>query len=194
VGVQVLFPHLVGRALANYRNKDSDRGADLVVAIGVGISWIAYVIAMTTVRMNFITSSYAEENPQAMPGSLQASLFVVNILILVGLGSWLMIRAMAENPHEQKYSRLSFVTLSKTRRLNRALKALSAAEADVAAEETALAEVSAQWDNRAKKYPELAESAKSAYRRALVNQAGTPEFTTTYLPKERMFSKRNRRD
>jgi hypothetical protein len=194
VGVQILFPHLVGRAFAKIKSKSGKPSEDWSIAIGVGVSWLIYVFAMTIIRINFLKNSYFEAKSEEMPGNLEFATFVLSLFILIGLGSWLMIRAMSENPHEEKYSRLRFVTLSKTRRLNRALKALSKAEADVAAEETALAEVSAQWDNRAKKYPELAESAKSAYRRALVNQAGTPDFTTTYLPKERPFSKRNRRD
>ena len=80
--------------------------------------------------------------------------------------------------------------MAKGRKLRRALKGLAKAEAAVAAEEQALAEVSAQWENRASKYPILADSAKSTYRRALVNQEGTPDFTTKYLPKEKGFFKK----
>lgn len=195
VGVQILFPHLVGRALAALKRKTEKRGEELAIALGIGFSWLVYVVAMTIIRINFLEAKYMENNDDMpMPGNIKFAAFILSLFILIGLGSWLMIRAMAENPHEAKYSRLSYVTFAKTRKLRRAQKAHSKALADVTAEEAALAEVTAQWENRAKKYPELAESAKSAYRRALVNQAGQPEFTTQYLPKEKFSLKRNRRD
>lgn len=192
VGVQILFPHIVGKALGALKRKTEKRGEELAIAIGVGVSWIVYVFAMTIIRINFLKKSYFDAKSEEMPANLQFATFVLSLFILIGLGSWLMIRAMAENPHEQKYSRLRYVTFAKTRKLRRAQKALSKAQADVRAEEAALAEVIAQWQNRAAKYPELAESAKSTYRRALVNQEGTPDFTTTYLPKEKFSFKRNR--
>jgi hypothetical protein len=74
------------------------------------------------------------------------------------------------------------------------MKSLSKAEAAVEAEKRALEEVSAQWRNRAEKYTVLGESAKSAYRRALVNQVGVPEFTTSYLPKEKFAFKKPRKE
>lgn len=185
VGVQILFPHLVGRALAGLKRKTEKRTEEMAIAVGVGISWLVYVIAMTIIRINFLEAKYIEQNDVPMPANIKFAAFILSLFILIGLGSWLMIRAMAENPHEMKYSRLTYVTFAKTRKLRRAQKSLSKAEADVSAEEAALEEVTAQWLNRAAKYPDLAESAKSTYRRALVNQEGTPEFTTQYLPKEK---------
>ena len=104
-----------------------------------------------------------------------------------------MIRAMNENPHEGKYSRLRFSYLAKKRKLRRKLRQVNQAEALVAGEEKALEEVRAQWKNRAEKYVQVGEIAKSTYRRALVNQIGTPDFTTSYLPKEKFSFKRTSR-
>ena len=192
VGVQVLFPHIVGKSLGSLRRKQSKRAEDIVIAVTVGAFWLTYVYAMTIIRINFLKKSYFDANSEEMPGNLQTAAFILSLFILIGLGSWLMIRAMSENPHEQKYSRLRYVTLAKNRKLLRAQKSLSKALADVTAEEAVIAEIAAQWTNRAAKYPEVAQSAKSTYRRALVNQQGAPEFTATYLPKEQSNLKKNR--
>ena len=180
VGVQILFPHLVGKAIGSLRRREGDSFRDKAIAYGVGISWIAYVSGMTMLRMNFLTSLYFDKTQENMPTGLWWATLIISLFILIGLGAWIMIRAMMENPHEQKYSRLRYVFLAKKRKHRRALKKLARAEADVASEQKALDEVSLQWENRAAKYPILGESAKSTYRRALVNQVGTPDFTTTY--------------
>lgn len=194
VGVQILFPHLVGKAIGSLRRREGDSFRDKAIVYGVGLSWLAYVGGMTMLRMNLLTSLYFEKTQDPMPTALWWATLIISLFILVGLGAWIMIRAMMENPHEQKYSRLRYVYLAKKRKHRRAMKKLAKAEADVASEQRALDEVSVQWENRAAKYPILGDSAKSTYRRALVNQVGTPEFTTTYLPKERSSLKRNRRD
>ena len=193
VGVQILFPHLVGRAVAVVQRKKGKSSQSLLIAWGVGLSWVAYVMAMTMLRINLLTTLYFVRYQKDMPPLLWWATFFISLFILVGLGAWIMIRAMNDNPHEQKFSRLSYVLLAKKRKVRKALKKLSRAEAVVAAEEKALDEVSAQWRNRAEKYLVLGESAKSAYRRALVNQVGAPEFTTSYLPKESYSLKKQRK-
>lgn len=189
-GVQILFPHLVGRAIGALRRKESDKTKEKLVAFGVGGSWLLYVIGMTILRVELLSSFYFQRYHKEMPTMILVALSIISALILIGLGTWVMIRAISENPHVQKFSRLKYVVLAKGRKLRRAQKALAKAEAAVAAEEKALEEVTAQWDNRALKYPVLAESAKSTYRRALVNQEGAPEFTTTYLPNDKNSSKK----
>lgn len=152
---------------------------------------------MTILRVQLLDSLYFKRYHKEMPTWIFVAMLIISALILVGLGAWVMIRAMSDNPHVHKYSRLRYVYLAKQRKLRRALKSLSKAQAAVASEEKALEEVSAQWDNRAAKYPILGETAKSTYRRALVNQEGAPEFTTTYLPKEKFNyrkTKGNRND
>lgn len=192
VGVQILFPHLVGKAIAAFQRKKERAVKEIVVAIGVGLSWILYIVGMTMLRMNLLEFFYKKRNKKMMPDDIYYGAFILTVFILVGLGLWVMIRAMSDNPHEDKFSRLKFVQLSKKRKLRRALRKLAQAQSLVANEEKALAEVSAQWENRAAKYSVLGESAKSTYRRAIVNQEGNPDFTTTYLPKESVRKKSGR--
>ncbi|MCX6485725.1 MAG: hypothetical protein NTX78_03680 [Rhodoluna sp.] len=193
-GVQILFPHLVGRAIGAMRRKDADKTKEKLIAFGVGAAWLLYVIGMTILRVDLLKSLYFDRYHKEIPATVFVALIIISALILVGLGSWVLIRAINENPHVQKYSRLRYVYLAKNRKLRRAMKKLAKAEAAVATEEKALEEVSAQWENRAANYPVLAESAKSTYRRALVNQEGTPEFTTTYLPNEKTSLRKSNKD
>ena len=193
VGVQILFPHLVGKAISALRAKDTDRRREIVIAVSVGVSWLAYVAGMTFLRFNLLQTLYFDKYQKNMPSGLAIATFIISLFILVGLGAWIMIRAMSENPHEGKYSRLRFSYLSKKRKLRRKLRQVNQAEALVAGEEKALEEVRAQWKNRAEKYVQVGEIAKSTYRRALVNQIGTPDFTTSYLPKEKFSFKRTSR-
>ena len=193
-GVQILFPHLVGRAIGALRRKEADKTKEKFIVFGVGFAWLFYVVGMTILRGDLLKSLYFDRYHKEMPATVFVALIIISALILVGLGSWVLIRAINENPHVQKYSRLRYVILAKNRKLRRAMKKLAQAEAAVTAEEKALEEVSAQWDNRAAKYPVLAESAKSTYRRALVNQEGAPEFTSTYLPNEKISFRKASKD
>jgi hypothetical protein len=193
VGVQILFPHLVGRSIGIIQRKTGQALKEIIIAISIGTSWLLYVVGMSMLRMNLLEDFYKQKQKHAMPDSIYYSTFILTVFIMVGLGLWVLIRSMSDNPHEDKFSRLRFVHLSKQRKLRRALKGLAKAQALVANEQEALSEVTAQWRNRAAKYPILGESAKSTYRRAIVNQEGQPEFTTTYLPKDRN-SKKQRRD
>lgn len=194
VGVQILFPHLVGKAIAARRREPSKRTQHTLIAGLVGASWLMYIAAMTILRMQLLIKWYRETNLEEMPQLLQVATSIFSVFILVGLGAWVMIRAMQDNPDEIKQSKIKFVFTNTKSKLRKSRKRLAKAEAAVAAEENLLAEISAQWDNRAARYPEVGESAKSAYRRALVNQAGTPEFTTTYLPKDKFSLRRPKRD
>jgi hypothetical protein len=100
---------------------------------------------------------------------------------------------MNANPHQGKYSRLKFVYFNKQRALRSAEADQAKSEADLEAELKVLAEVEQQWDRRAESYDQVSEASKSVYRRALVNQVGTPEFTTEYLPESKFKIRKTRK-
>jgi hypothetical protein len=195
VGVQILFPHLVGRAIADARSKGKGNGRakDFSVAIGVGLAWAGYVFAMTYLRLNLIDFYYFQKNQIHLEGPMYYAVLVFSVLILVGLGSWVLIRAISVNPHRNRYSRLKFVYFNKQRALRKAEVKLAKAEADLEAELKILAEVEEQWQRRSATYGQVGEAAKSVYRRALVNQVGTPDFTTEYLPESKFKIKKSRK-
>jgi len=61
VGVQILFPHLVGKALGVLQRKEGNRAKELSVVIGVGLAWVAYLYGMSQIRMNLLTTLYFEK-------------------------------------------------------------------------------------------------------------------------------------
>jgi hypothetical protein len=193
VGVQILFPHLVGRAVADARSKPDNSGKDWVVAGSVASAWIGYVIAMTILRVNLMAELYFEKESKVLPGDLRLAIVIFSALILVGLGSWVLIRALNANPHRSRFSRLKYVYFNKQRALRRAEAAQAKAEADLEAELKVLDEVSEQWDKRAQSYLQVGEASKTVYRRALVNQIGAPEFTSEYLPDSKVKINKTRK-
>jgi hypothetical protein len=193
IGVQMLFPHLVGRAIADARSKTERRSKDWAIAITVTAAWIGYVFAMTILRTNLIADFYFLRYQKPLEGPLEIAIFIFSVLILVGLGLWVLIRALNANPHRSRFSRLKYVYFNKQRALRKAEAAQAKAEADLEAELKVLDEVSEQWDKRAQSYAQVSEASKSVYRRALVNQVGTPEFTTEYLPETKFKIKKSRK-
>jgi hypothetical protein len=193
IGVQILFPHLVGRAIADARSKTEKRAKDWIVAGLVAVAWGGYVFAMTVLRTDLIADFYFQRYRKPLEGFLQYAIFIFSVLILVGLGLWVLIKALNSNPHRNRFSRLKYVYFNKQRSLRRAEARKAKAEADLEAELKVLAEVSEQWDKRAQSYSQVSEAAKSVYRRALVNQQGTPEFTTEYLPDAKFKIKKSRK-
>jgi hypothetical protein len=196
VGVQILFPHLTGRAIAAYRSNRDNNRKDLLIAIGIGVAWIGYVWGMTVLRINLLAKDYKQfdEQHKSMPLLLWWAVLVFSFLILVGLGSWVLIRSINSNPHKSRYSRLLYVYFNKVRALRSAEESQAKSEADLEAELKVLAEVGAQWDLRSSVYDQVAESSKSVYRRALVNNVGTPVFTTEYLPESKFKIRKARKN
>jgi hypothetical protein len=193
VGVQILFPHLVGRAVADARSKTENSGKDWVVAGSVASAWIGYVVAMTILRVNLMAKLYFVKESKVLDGDLRLAIVIFSALILVGLGSWVLIRALNANPHRSRFSRLKYVYFNKQRALRRAEAAQAKAEADLEAELKVLGEVSDQWDKRAESYLQVGEASKTVYRRALVNQIGAPEFTSEYLPDSKVKANKARK-
>ena len=191
IGVQLLFPHLTGKAIANYRANKETNAQDFWIALGIGLSWFAYVLSMSILRFQLLQANYAASHKKApeMPILLQFAAGVFTFLILLGLGAWVLTRAMKANPHKHKVARLSFVEYGAKNNLRNATKKLGKAQSRLKEAELLLAQITNQWELRPKSYDQVGEAAKSVYRRALVNQVGAPEFTTEYLPEEKFTIK-----
>jgi len=193
IGVQILFPHLVGRAIADARSKNWRSWKDWLIAGAVLAAWAGYVYGMTVLRFNLMLKLYYDRYNEVMPGDIKNAVFVFSLLILVGLGLWILIRSLNSNPHKGRYSRLLFVYFNKVRALRIAQARLQKTEADLEVSIKQLDVIREQWERRAASYQQVGESAKAVYRRALVNQQGTPEFTTEYLPETKFKVKKSRK-
>jgi hypothetical protein len=149
IGVQILFPHLTGRAIAAYRSNKEVNSQEFYVALGVGIAWLLYVFGMTVLRINLLADSYSKRVKEDMPLLLWTATLIFTFLILIGLGVWVLVRSMRANPHKDRTSRLLFVYFNKKRALRASEKELEDAEGDLEKELKVLATISEQWELRA---------------------------------------------
>jgi ABC-type nickel/cobalt efflux system permease component RcnA len=119
----------VGRAIADARSKTERRAKYRAVAVIVLIAWVGYVFAMTVLRTDLIADFYFQRYQKPLEGTLEIAIFIFSVLILVGLGLWVLVRAMNSNPHKSRYSRLKYVYFNKQRAHKRAEAARAKAEA-----------------------------------------------------------------
>jgi len=131
--------------------------------------------------VRFIVSEIQQYDAN-MPPELVLTFRVLNAVLLLALGGWLIFLAIRENPHEIESLRAQ-VKLSVTERkiASSAQRSLSASK-KLEEAESSLHALKDELDlavNSSRQ--ELSEAAKSVYRRALINEMGDPEFTRSYF-------------
>jgi hypothetical protein len=143
--------------------------------------WVTFAIMLTYLRVLFLVQG--KENIDVVAQS-RTTLFFSLLFMLLGLGLWLMVNEIRHNPHETKYARLLFSKHRVQRELEKNRMKISKASTLVPALEASLevAEKSFEDSVQAAR-AELAEAAKSVYRRSLVNQLGEVDFTSAYIGK-----------
>ena len=116
------------------------------------------------------------------PPTLVLVFFVISVVLIITLGGWLFFLSVRENEHEVGALRLSLslhnmdlATLRLEKRVSKLDQRASIANESLNAfleeQENAL---------KASRFS-LGEAAKAVYRRALINQEGDPEFTSSYF-------------
>jgi hypothetical protein len=181
VGVQIAFPHFVGNRIAMLLRKPAKVAVYYIEIVVMFSIWITFAIMLTDLRVLFITSG--QETNTVLQDS-KGALFFSLLFMLLGLGLWLMVNEIRHNPHETKYSRILFSKHRIQRALEKNRMKISQASAMIPALEASLdvAEKSYEDSVQAAR-AELAEAAKSVYRRSLVNQLGEVDFTSAYIGK-----------
>jgi hypothetical protein len=177
VGIQLVFPHFVGSRLNLLLHKHPRKIVNSIEAIVLFAVWIAFAVVLTILRMNIFTTA----DPR-MTAFMRSALFTGNLFMLIGLGTWLLLVAARHNPHESTYARLNYsLARMQKRELKTKLK-LSRAQSQIPSLEASLEVAEEGFKNAVDSARgELAEAAKSTYRRALVNQIGNVEFSAAYL-------------
>ena len=177
VGIQLVFPHFVGTRLNLLLHKHPRKIVNSIEASVLFVVWICFAIVLTILRMNIFTTA----DPR-MTQFMRGALFTGNLFMLIGLGTWLLLVAARHNPHESIYARLNFsLSRLKKQELKTKLK-LSRAQSQIPTLEASLEVAEEGFKNAVESARgELAEAAKSTYRRALVNQIGNVEFSAAYL-------------
>ncbi|MDA8992680.1 hypothetical protein N9F59_00070 [Aquiluna sp.] len=185
VGAQLAFPHLAGARIGLLLRGPSDANKrkwslaiEALTMLGV---WFVFVLAISYIRLQFIASEYLKGG-QAAPELLQNVFFAISTILMVALGGWLLFLAMRENEHETKALRLK-LTIHNTRlAVWRLEKRVSRIDQRVSlANETLSAFVEERENALLASRQSLGDAAKAVYRRALINQEGDPEFTSSYF-------------
>jgi hypothetical protein len=181
VGVQIAFPHFVGNRIAMLLRKPAKVLVYWIEIVVMFSIWVTFAFVLTYLRVLFITTG--QETNKVMQDSREA-LFFSLFFMLLGLGIWLMVNEIRHNPHETKYARLLFSKHRVQRALEKNRMKISKASSLIPALEASLevAEKSFEDSVQAAR-AELADAAKSVYRRSLVNQLGEVDFTSAYIGK-----------
>ena len=184
VGVQLVFPHLIGDRI-NLLTHGFKKRFLAFGAIGLlGIVWLSFVYVLTEVRMYKIISEAADAG-ETMSDLTNYALFAGNIIMLIGLGTWLLASAAKSNHHQLEYRKVDLSIKRLSRKLANAKRKTVSLETKVPAMEESLEVISQSYsDAVSTSRNELAEAAKSVYRRSLINQFGAVEFTSSFLGAE----------
>jgi hypothetical protein len=181
LGVQIAFPHFVGNRIAVLLRKPAKVLVYWIEIVVMFVIWVTFAIMLTYLRVLFLVQG--KEDIDVVTQS-RNTLFFSLLFMLLGLGLWLMVNEIRHNPHETKYARLLFSKHRVQRELEKNRMKISKASTLVPALEASLevAEKSFEDSVQAAR-AELAEAAKSVYRRSLVNQLGEVDFTSAYIGK-----------
>lgn len=177
IGIQVGFPHIVGERIALILRGHSKKVSNYIQVGLLGGLWLLFCYALAQIRIE-----YVKQADHHLKSNVAAVIFLMTLLMVIGLGSLLIFLAIHANPHEHTYLKL----LLRQKRLAEKLRKYEArqieAKAILDAAELQLATVIEIF---AKATSEsglaLAEAAKGVYRRALINQMSSADFTSSFL-------------
>ena len=185
VGAQLAFPHLAGgriRLLMRLGQGANRRrwsyAIEATVMLGI---WLLFVYTIASIRLKYILDSANIEGIALSPTDIVV-FFLISVVLIVTLGGWLFFLSVRENEHEVSALRLNLslhkmdlATLRLEKRVSKLDQRASIANESLNAfleeQENAL---------KASRFS-LGEAAKAVYRRALINQEGDPEFTSSYF-------------
>ena len=181
VGVQLVFPHFMGERIRLMLHGHPRKVVNAVEACLLAVGWLGFVWAMTQIRMEYITKTVMEAGG-TLSFTLKIALQAMIIVMLIALGTWLMLETSRSNPHEREMVRLQLAERTALENLQAATEQITGLQAQVPILELALKISEESYRDAVQAVGKtLAETAKSVYRRALVNQTGSVDFTTAYL-------------
>lgn len=188
VAVQLVFPHFIGERIRLMLHGHPRKKVNALEAGTLAIGWMGFVWAMTQIRMNYI-SLQAAETGNSLSQAMRTSLQILMIAMLIALGTWLMLQTSRTNPHERELSRLQLAEREATENLQAATEKITGLEAEIPVLDLAVKVAEESYKDAVSAVGKtLAETAKSVYRRALVNQTGSVDFTTAYMGDRSTFT------
>ncbi|PTW90646.1 hypothetical protein C8A06_0338 [Microbacteriaceae bacterium MWH-Ta3] len=191
LAVQLVFPHLIGQRL-NWDMRDHPkRLRNRFELTLLALLWLAFLIVMTQMRVNFIYSAAVSNGRGDEITAMVPVLALANLLMLLGLGGWILFEAARSNPHQHELLRLYVRRQTLDRRLKRAMKRQSDSADYIEGLTKAAAQAHLSFDEAVQATEDsLRYAAKSVYRRSLVNSMADAKFTAAYLEANREVNKR----
>jgi hypothetical protein len=180
VGIQLVLPHFIGERINFLIHGARHKRVNLVELVTFTVMWLSFVVAMTFIRTNFLL---AEDRREEFDPNL---IFSINLLMLIALGAWLIFLSGRRNPHSHNYVRLCLHRQTLEKKLDKVEKKLLDAKSALPLLnlEKEVAESSfSSAVNVARE--QLLDATTSTYRRALINEVGSVDFTSGYFPKNR---------
>jgi hypothetical protein len=181
VGVSLVVPHFIGDRINLLVHGEKHQKANKFEVIFLFLAWILFVYAMTQVRMVYLLQ-------KIKPGSSwdqmqnEIVLQIMNFLMLIGLGSWLIFLAVRRNPHQNNFLRLELRHQKLMKKIEKSTTSLVSLESTLPAVRLHRdASESSFSSNLSTSTEELVKATKSTYRRALINEFGSKDFTSSYF-------------
>jgi hypothetical protein len=183
VGVSLVIPHFIGDRINLLVHGEKHQKVNRLEVIFLFVAWILFIYAMTQVRMVYLLQEIKPGSSWNQPQN-EVVLQIMNFLMLIGLGAWLIFMAVRRNPHQNNFLRLEL-------RHRNLIKKIEKSTTSLVSLESALPAVRLHRDasessfsaNLATATGELVKATKSTYRRALINEFGSKDFTSSYFKK-----------
>jgi hypothetical protein len=181
VGVSLVVPHFIGDRINLLVHGEKHQKANKFEVIFLFLAWILFVYAMTQVRMVYLLQ---EIKPGSSWDQMQNEIVlqIMNFLMLIGLGSWLIFLAVRRNPHQNNFLRLELRHQKLMKKIEKSTTSLVSLESTLPAVRLHRdASESSFSSNLSTSTEELVKATKSTYRRALINEFGSKDFTSSYF-------------
>ena len=181
VGVSLVAPHFIGDRINLLVHGEKHARVNKIELAFLATVWILFIAVMTQIRLNFMLEEEPADSIWRYPENI-ISMAVMNFLFLAGLGSWLIFLAARRNPHQNNFLRLELRHQKLISKLEKSTTALVELQSKIPAahlrREASALSISA---NISTATDELTKATKSTYRRALINEFGSTDFTSSYF-------------
>jgi hypothetical protein len=181
VGVSLVAPHFIGDRINLLVHGESHSKINKIELVSLATVWIVFIAVMTQIRLNFMLK---EEKTDSIWRAAENTIAIsaMNFLLLAGLGSWLIFMAARRNPHQYNFLRLELRHQKIVQKIEKSTSTLVKLQSTLPAinmhRNTSEASVSAGLSTATE---ELVKATKSTYRRALINEFGSTDFTSSYF-------------
>lgn len=182
IGVSLVVPHFIGDRINLLVHGEKHVTVNRIELFALFAIWITFIAVMTSVRMVYILEKIADKPNSNWHEQPTYILNGMNFLMLMGLGAWLIFLASRRNSHQNNFLRLELRHQSLMNRMERSTAKLIRLESMLPAlnlhRSTSELSVVANLSTATE---ELVKATKSTYRRALINEFGSTDFTSSYF-------------